>query len=328
MHETNETPFQVHYSADGACEDGRLLARIRFADYAPDTVSDSGDIVVPLTPIGSRQTIEVWRSSLPVEFGIEGDIAYRRNAEVLVGHLVLDESHGGLEAAARRAYVDIGALLAEQGYRHALRIWNYFPHINETKPSEERYKSFCSGRQQALDMQGQGLHSLPAACAIGSSHPGLRIYFLAAKTPGVQIENPRQISAFHYPKQYGRRSPAFSRAVVKDWAGDPHLYVSGTASITGHRSRHDGVIGAQLDETIKNLQALMVAGGQHVKRRFSLADNALLKIYVRNPRDADEISQRLKGAVGDRAGMLFLHGDICRQELLLEIEALCGPCDS
>lgn len=328
MHETSETPFQVHYSADGACEDDRLLARIRFGDSAPDAVSDAGDVVVPLVPIGRGPAVEVWRSSLPVESGIEGGIAYRRNAEVLVGHLVLDESHGGLEAAARRAYADIAALLAAQGYHYALRIWNYFPHINETTPSEERYRSFCSGRQQALDAQDLALHSLPAACAIGSFHPGLRIYFLAAKTPGVQIENPRQISAFHYPKQYGRRSPAFSRAVVKDWAGSPHLYVSGTASITGHRSRHDGDIGAQLDETVKNLQALVEAGGERAKRRFSLADNTLLKIYIRNPGDADEISQRLKVAVGDRPGMLFLHGDICRQELLLEIEALCGPCDS
>ena len=56
--------------------------------------------------------------------------------------------------------------------------------------------------------------NVPAACALGSRNGSpLVIYFLASRQPVTPVENPRQISAYDYPAQYGPK-PAFSRASI------------------------------------------------------------------------------------------------------------------
>ena len=40
------------------------------------------------------------------------------------------------------------------------------------------------------------------------------VYFLAGRTAPVFVENPRQVSAYHYRREYGTHSPSFSRAAL------------------------------------------------------------------------------------------------------------------
>lgn len=145
------------------------------------------------------------------------------------------------------------------------------------------------------------------------------IYFLAAKTPGIQIENPRQVSAFRYPPQYGPRSPSFSRAVLKRWTGASHLFISGTASIVGHVSRHPRDPLAQLDETLANLEALLNHANRFLQASIRLAS---IKLYLRPDLRAADVQQRLDERLGRDLPRLLLTGDICRDDLLLEIEGL------
>lgn len=140
----------------------------------------------------------------------------------------------------------------------------------------------------------------------------------------MQIENPRQVSAFHYPPQYGRRSPSFSRAVLKNWGeGHEHLYISGTASIVGHASQHGDLL-PQLAETLANLEALLAEAD---RRAMTPLDLTLLKIYVRPNLDPAPLRDRIVRTFGANVPLLFLRADICRQELLLEIEGLATSGD-
>ena len=148
---------------------------------------------------------------------------------------------------------------------------------------------------------------------------GLRLYALAGREAGEQIENPRQISAFHYPPEYSPRSPSFSRAVLsRSGDGECRLYISGTASVVGHASRHSDLI-AQLDETLVNLAALLAEAG---RRAATPLQPALLRVYVRPDYDPAPLRERINQAFGRAAPMMFLQADICRQELLIEIEGL------
>ena len=148
---------------------------------------------------------------------------------------------------------------------------------------------------------------------------GLRLYALAGRDAGEQIENPRQISAFHYPPEYGPRSPSFSRAVLKHWGnGCYHLYISGTASVVGHASRHDH-LKAQLDETLVNLATLLTEAS---RRAATSLHPALFRVYVRTDSDPAPLRERIVQAFGSAVPMVFLRGDICRRELLIEIEGL------
>ncbi|HPB31700.1 MAG TPA: Rid family hydrolase, partial [Candidatus Sumerlaeota bacterium] len=153
------------------------------------------------------------------------------------------------------------------------------------------------------------------ASAIGTCGPGLQLYALAAKEPAVQIENPRQVSAFHYPRQYGRRSPSFSRAVLKAWGeGREHLYISGTASID-HRGEilHPGNVLRQFDRTIENIGALLEQAGA------TIADMSLFIVYVRDPADAAKARDEMRLRFGD-APVVAVTAPVCRPGWLIEVE--------
>jgi enamine deaminase RidA (YjgF/YER057c/UK114 family) len=135
------------------------------------------------------------------------------------------------------------------------------------------------------------------------------------------IENPRQTSAYRYPPKFGIHSPSFSRACVLGESAGTNLFISGTASIVGHETIHPGDVSAQARETLANLDALLEEANRVVGTpRYSL-DALKFKVYVRRPRDLDAIQRVLSASLRPAAPILYLQADVCREELLVEIEA-------
>jgi len=167
---------------------------------------------------------------------------------------------GGLAGAAAYVYSHIAEFQLRSKYRHLQRIWNYLDDINTGAGDDERYRVFCSGRSAGLT--ALGLERFPAATAIGrrdGSHR-LQVYWLAARSAGLALENPRQVSAYRYPRRYGPVAPGFSRAMLAPGIG---LLISGTASVVGHASHHPGDLVAQLEETVNNLQTVLDRANAH-----------------------------------------------------------------
>jgi chorismate lyase/3-hydroxybenzoate synthase len=320
-------PLSINYVAGEQLQetliDDRTLAVIRFGTETQIDANYPHLFTVGLPELYQRQTLEVWHSSSPVQRGTEGDIHWVYNEDMGIACVLIDETaYKDLETATCDAYQRLLSFILAQGYPFVLRVWNYFPGINDPNKGLERYQGFCRGRHRALAKNGFPLEAiLPAACAIGTYSPGLLVYCLATKSPGLQIENPRQMSAFHYPLRYSPKSPSFSRAILKHWTKtNSHLYVSGTASITGHRSRHQDDVLAQLQETLRNLDTLVGSANNHCER--SPLRPALLKLYGRPETVQDELKTYIAQHFGSHTPTLFLQGDICRRDLLLEIEGL------
>jgi len=105
--------------------------------------------------------------------------------------------------------------------------------------------------------------------------------------------------------------------------GEVALFVSGTASIVGHESVHLGDVQAQLAETLTNLRTVIAEAGRRTTARFSLEDTEPV-VYVRHPADAPGLRAQLAAALGESSRFMrqavFLEADICRAELLVEIE--------
>ena len=163
-----------------------------------------------------------------------------------------------LQAACEEAYAGIFRLLEAQGLPHLWRVWNYMADINGSSHGLERYRHFNVGRQDAFlaalrRVRGQ----VPAACALGLAAGPLSIAFLAGACPVRPIENPRQVSAYDYPEDYGPRSPTFSRGALVCLKDETLLFISGTASIVGHRSLHPGDVVAQCRESVANVAAVL-----------------------------------------------------------------------
>ncbi|WP_295537886.1 hypothetical protein [uncultured Pseudacidovorax sp.] len=271
-----------------------------------------------------RAHADVWPAAGRVREGRTGSIRWRHDGQHLFGAVELEEDGRGLEALAHRAYRDLFATLADTGCAHLMRLWNYLPRINEDGGGLERYHQFNAGRQQAFIDAGQAaFEGAPAACALGFHGEGLLLRFMAGRTVPVAIENPRQVPAWRYPADYGPRAPTFSRAAVVRTASDAaHLFVSGTASIVGHATVHEGDLDAQIDETLRNLEAVF-AESRRSGVAFSLADSEPV-VYVRHPAQAAAVRHRLAQALGPQSRFMrqavYLHADICRRDLLVEIE--------
>ena len=303
------------------------LAVLGFGALAPSSaaIDDPRYLHVPLSPLREAAApYEVWRSAGPVATGREGAIRYSHDGALMFGVLEWEEPDGGILHASAHAYAALVAFWRDSDYPHLLRIWNYFDAITLGEGDSERYRQFCVGREQ-----GQGdvdTRALPAATAIGSrdGRRVLQVYWLAAREPGLPLENPRQVSAYRYPREYGPQSPTFARALLPPSPRVP-LLLSGTASIVGHASQHADSLRAQLDETLTNLDSLLGAARERAPTLSPHLDGtSRLKVYVRDAADADAVAAQLEARLGTRVPWLMLHADVCRRELLVEIEGMHG----
>lgn len=322
---TRVRPYTVRYVADALAQpDDHSLACIRFGKALP-AADDPRIIHVGLQQLGAAPQAQLWQSELPVTHGRDDGMGYACNGEVVFGSLRLEEAElAHMDHAAFRAYVRIDRLLQKLGYPCWLRVWIYMGGITRGEGDAERYRQFSLGRHRALSLKPGFELNLPAATAIGTHGEGLTIYFLAGKAPGIQVENPRQVSAFNYPREYGPRSPSFSRATLKHWAGGAHLYVSGTASIVGHASRHLDDPAMQLAEVANNIRALVQSALDHHYNGQQVDDcRALgLKLYLRDRRHFEALQPLIPQLLGATTPVICLEGDICRRDLLLEVEGI------
>jgi chorismate lyase / 3-hydroxybenzoate synthase len=310
--------LKVGYETD-VVYDTSVLAVIGFGSEA--TSNDPRFLNVALEPLTAGDTRrEVWRTRDAVTYGVDGHVRWSSDGTYSIAIVELPESdHGGIAEATRLAYTDLTACVRSSATPNLLRVWNYFDDINDGKNDDERYRQFCIGRAAGLGTAFAGKY--PAASAIGtrSGKNVLQVYALASRASGVPVENPRQCSAWRYPRQYGPTAPGFARA-MRASTQLPQLYISGTAAVVGHESHHAGDIKAQLDETLTNLESLLQSAQS--KTTLGKGPGDVLKVYVRRDDDAKWLNAELRSRLGNDIPLLLLQGDICRAELLLEIDGI------
>lgn len=288
--------------------------------------ADAGLVALDV-PVLSPQgpCVDAWQGTAPLRQGRTGGVSWQADADWVFGHIDVPEADADLAATTRRAYRDVFAALRESGRPHLLRLWNYLPRINADGGGLERYRQFNIGRQQAFIAAGHdAFEGAPAACALGTQGGGLGIRFLAGRVAPRPLENPRQVPAWRYSPAFGPRSPTFSRAALANAGGGQlALFVSGTASIVGEGSVHLGDVRAQVQETLLNLQAVLDAARAQCTAGFTLAQLDCV-VYVRHAADAAAVREVFNAGVSalapTAAQAVVLQADICRAELLVEIE--------
>ena len=267
---------------------------------------------IPLESLRGAPRAEALLTRGPVTTGRHDGVRFARSEDHLFGVIEVDEhAFGGPHGAGLEAYRRLVKFQGQSTHPHVWRVWNFLDAINEGEGDDERYQQFCLGRAQGL---GTGLGDYPAASAVGrrDGERILQVVWIAGRASAQTVENPRQTSAFRYPRQYGPASPSFSRAA---WLGGL-LLISGTASIVGHASMHDGDIQAQTAEAIANLRAVAGAAG------LELASLTSLKAYVRHAKDVEAVAAVIAAHGFSAADCCFLLADICRRDLLVEFEAV------
>jgi enamine deaminase RidA (YjgF/YER057c/UK114 family) len=231
-----------------------------------------------------------------------------------------------LGAATRSIYGALFSHVHEHQLGQLVRMWNYIPRILDATGGLERYRLFNIGRQEAWADIGVSsvpvVPPFPAATGVGSQGESLVVECLVSRHPVVHLQNPRQKPAHLYSHRYGPVPPRFARATYCPATSE--VFVSGTASLLGEESVWPDDARAQVRETFANLAALLdrrnFAGHGH-SVGFGLSDLNGVRVYIRNASDypviRDEVEKTLKGR-----RVAYLRNDICRPDLLVEIEAV------
>lgn len=306
-------------SEPAVCRNESFLARVPFAPLADP-------FACPLERLGGDFQGERWQldnDSIELATGQAHGWHYRRIAGLAFAALHIDDgadpTPAGIQQTAREAYASLFALQAELELPQVQRIWHWLSSVTADHGDNQRYKRFCQGRAEALDMPGHSVSVLPPATLVSSGCRGVRLHALLGVEPVQPIENPRQVSAYRYPRDYGERAPAFARAGVATLSGSRYLLISGTASIVGHASRHPGNVRAQADEAMNNLEAVIEAAASRIGPR-GLAEAECIKAYVREPADAATIQASVRRRAPG-VPIALLHAPLCRDDLLVEFEA-------
>lgn len=302
----------------------RLKADLAAAEFPPLKIIlgpepvDQFDAGLPV--LGGDNSEELFASAEPA--GRAGALTLFRQGNWLVGGATVFTDGLGLEAVAQELYTDI--FQATPGL-HLARIWQYVPAINAAGPGGlENYRLFCRARSLAFERQyGAGFKQLlPAASAVGAKLNALTVIFAASPAVPRHVENPLQVSAYDYPEEYGPRAPSFARATVVPGTTGNTVFISGTAAIRGHATIAPHQLQPQLDCTLGNLAEISQACGLGAQLDRDGRSTRHFKIYLRHAADQPAVARVLEEKLltpSDRVS--YLQADICREALLVEIEA-------
>ncbi|TDD61613.1 reactive intermediate/imine deaminase [Kribbella antibiotica] len=263
---------------------------------------------LPVATEASYGFDEVWTTGRPVQVEQVGDVIVGHEGEYAFAavHVPAADEYA---VAVRDSYLELLNAVIGLGYPEVFRIWNTVGRINE--PNEnglEIYRDFCLGRAEAFDKLGT---TLPAGTGVGSPVAGITVHLLSRRTRGqVAIENRRQVPAYEYPRQYGPRSPSFARATRLPETGQ--LFVSGTAGILGHATVHRDDLLGQIRVTAENLEVLT----------GDLQALTYVKVYVRSEHDLPTVRRECQRLFAPEASVVYVVTDLCRAELLVEIEGV------
>lgn len=327
---------------DGADEDECQEAiHARFGETMPVTT-----VVVQPPCDGAALGVELWALGGP---GVRVD---RFGAHVLAvesegirwihcGGVRGQPRTGGAYLEALSAFHRMQAHLEEAGagFDQVVRTWLYVNQINSGADGCRRYQELNRARSDFYRPIRFGSKTraawapetvYPASTGIGTGGANLAMGCLALESQRsdvfvLPLENPQQTPAYQYQATYSPQSPKFSRAMAVVQGHFVSTLVSGTASIFNSKTCHPGDIVRQTEQTIENIERL-IAPENFARHGLAgagatLCDIAKLRVYVKNQEDYEKCREICERRL-PRAPAIYLHADVCRPDLLVEIEAV------
>jgi enamine deaminase RidA (YjgF/YER057c/UK114 family) len=295
---------------------------------------------------GQALAIEAWALG-----GNEAEVHFPQPDVVTVAYDGLRWIHlGGISLPAHPSAAYSQAKLALDGMAARLdlvgaslndvvRTWLYQGGITELERDTQRYQELNRARtdffrqqevQRRFVVHRNGSAFYPASTGIGMGGRGLNIACLALQTRRQDVrlqplENPRQTSAFQYAAQFSPHSPKFSRAMAVVIGDYVTTWISGTASIVNSETVHAGDVERQTEQTIDNIQNLI--SRDNLERHglhgagHDLRDLAKIRVYVKRPEDYEKCRAICERRFG-RLPVIYAQADVCRSDLLVEIEGV------
>jgi enamine deaminase RidA (YjgF/YER057c/UK114 family) len=247
------------------------------------------------------------------------------NADVrflFAGGFQSDVINQSIEQQANEVFGKIDAITTREGFpiNSIIRQWNYIEKITCYQGENQNYQSFNNARSRFY-AKTTWINGYPAATGIGANLGGMLIDLDAVifKSPHVYatpIDNKLQVAAHVYSEKVLERAqkqqttPKFERAKSIIFGDRRLVYISGTAAIRGEESLKGVGLEQQLHITMENIAQLT-----------GNAKPVMLRVYLKNKGDYP-LSERLMSEYNLPIPISYMCADICRDELLIEIEGI------
>jgi hypothetical protein len=232
----------------------------------------------------------------------------------------------------------INNILSKEGFKpgEIIRQWNYIGNITNFEAGNQHYQTFNNART-AFYLQDDFMHGYPAATGISIPDDNLIISLIALqpaiKTNIDAIDNHWQIPAYSYSDAVlvdgktikTKTTPKFERAKLVTMDDSVDCFVSGTAAIRNERSMYDDDVVSQTRQTIENINFLISNENlkqNNYKKALDLQLNSI-RVYIKNPEDYQTVKTEIDKAWPD-INTIYVQADICRRELLVEIEGIAS----
>lgn len=218
-----------------------------------------------------------------------------------------------------------------------VRQWNYIEQITRITGSTQHYQDFNDARSHFYAKTSWPT-GYPAATGIGTDFGGVMVEVdaeLLRQTTAriVAIDNPLQVAAHHYSQGVligeadrvfkVRTTPKFERAKAIAQYDCAKVYISGTAAIRGEESLAGVGIEQQTIITLENIEYLvskknLADHGVTVRNEPELQ---IFRVYLKYEADMAAAREIIRARY-PYLPTLYVLTDVCRDELLIEIEGV------
>lgn len=252
--------------------------------------------------------------------------------EIIVGGLYADDLNLPVREQSERAFRKAEEILkAEQmNFGDIVRQWNYLENITDIAYGNQCYQDFNDVRT-LFYASSEWKSGYPAATGIGTRHGGVLVDFnaVSGEVDIAPLDNDWQRAAHVYSDEVlisrradrKRGTPKFERGKSLSDGRQTVIYISGTAAIRGEESVATGDVLSQTEITLENIQHLIGLEEGREKLPEHSGKLGLLRVYLKNEEDAPAVKADLDKLCPD-IPIVYLYADVCREELLVEIEGI------
>jgi enamine deaminase RidA (YjgF/YER057c/UK114 family) len=250
------------------------------------------------------------------------------------------EADYGVFDSANAAFENMIGILKSVGltFNQVVRQWNYIPGILQyshfQKQLSQNYQLFNEVRSYYYSIY-RTKDGFPAATGIGTSFGPVCMEFcaLSEDVDSYPVFNPAQVNPYQYGQivlgagpisgKDAKQPPQFERARLVFSENQALVYVSGTASIKGELTIGINDVVLQTRTTISLLEKLTNIDNLNQSVEGLMVTDAqwqFLRVYIKNVEDYSLIREMCLSHFDDQQVLSFVQADVCRDNLLLEIE--------
>ena len=263
-----------------------------------------------------------------------------KRREIYSGGITIDKSRDFI-SDCQNAFDFAEQLLMKEdmNFGNIVRQWNYIPSILSVNKFEngslQNYQIFNDIRALYFDPE-MFKNGFPAATGIGANYGSVIIDFIAVnsedETTVIPIKSPVQQNAYSYSEKVlegealsgesGKKPPLFERGKLVSYTDRNYVFISGTASIKGENTISTGDVEEQTKITIDNIKELTVK--KNMESIGVAGDDTptydYVRVYMKNRTDFKVVKKIVEQQMKVK-DIIYVEADICRNNLLVEIEA-------